>query len=152
MSRCQHSDLEALAYGELAPERARAVRDHVAQCTPCRTKLHGFELERRLFQCRALADPHRPPPFSDVLARLRRLEDASRRRRRRVYLALGFAAAASAAGVLVTTGALERLQGPSDAPAIVAERAFASAGPGAESPASQARPVSRADRSAAPRA
>lgn len=56
-------ELACLSAGDLTPERARAVRTHVATCGACRSQLEAIE---RLDAALALL-PHAEPPSSALL-------------------------------------------------------------------------------------
>ncbi len=95
---CSHDDLEALAAGELSPERAQAANAHAAGCVECAEELRWLRSERELMRRRAARAPLQPAELSDlwsgVEARL------GERRPRRWLRPASFAMTVAAAAVL----------------------------------------------------
>lgn len=68
--RCQDVDLDALAYGELAPTDELWARSHIALCGTCKHAHEQLLEERRRFSARSRAAQPAPlPSFDHLLAR-----------------------------------------------------------------------------------
>lgn len=76
--RCEDIDLDALAYGELAPSDELWARSHISVCRPCHEAHELLVAERRSFGARARAAhtanraPDPLPSFEALLARAER--------------------------------------------------------------------------------
>lgn len=94
---CDVEDLEALLAGELAPERADAVRAHAESCPACHAELIWLEEERVLMAKRAA----QAPAPEDLWAGMEERLQAAPPRRRRFTLALASTTIAAATAFLV---------------------------------------------------
>jgi hypothetical protein len=96
-------ELEALALGELEPERAAQVAGHAAQCAECGRELGWARVERALIVRRAAATKPAAALWAGIAARIEATPPAPRLRRphwaRR--LLVGAAGASAAAAVLI---------------------------------------------------
>jgi hypothetical protein len=94
MTTCDWEALEALALGELDPERAHEVQAHAASCASCGKELAALAAERALFAGRAAAES---PPVAAlwpaVAARVVAPLTLVRRRRGALAAAVAVAAA-----------------------------------------------------------
>ena len=131
MTPCHELDalLALRAAGDLAPEDATRLDAHLAECEPCRAGLRGYEDALAL----ARLPPPEPRPGDVAVATLSAFRRARRRRVTGLTLGAGFAAAAVAAGVVLTPALLTLRSLPSQRrPAA----AHATAGPATAAPAS----------------
>ncbi|HSL70651.1 MAG TPA: zf-HC2 domain-containing protein, partial [Longimicrobiales bacterium] len=71
MPHVDEGQLHALLDGALPDDTAQHIRDHIAECAECRTRLHDEETVRtRAAQLLGIATPHaHVPPFETVLQR-----------------------------------------------------------------------------------
>jgi hypothetical protein len=98
MNHLALEELEALALGELPPERAALAEDHAAQCAECGRELSWVRAERALFARRP------SPPTAQLWPAVEaRLRHPRRLPRWATRVSLAVAAAASAAAVLLFT-------------------------------------------------
>ncbi len=118
MNHVSLEDLEALALGELSPERAAEAEDHAAHCAECGRELSWVRAERALFA-------RRPSPPTAQLwpAIAARLRHPRRLPRWATRISLAAAAAASAAAVLLFAGRPHPVVAPvASQPAKTAQR------------------------------
>jgi anti-sigma factor RsiW len=113
-------ELEACALGALDEAHAAAVRAHALGCAECAEEMEMIAAEKRLFARRAALPAPPPPPFAEVMERLRRGSPAGRRPARSPRLWAGLAAAAAIAFAL-SRGARPVPVDDGGSPAIVAE-------------------------------
>ncbi|HEX2572725.1 MAG TPA: zf-HC2 domain-containing protein [Polyangia bacterium] len=92
---CDLMDLEAWADGRLAPERARMVEAHAAECPRCRREAEWLRAEQALLARRRGAEA--PLPMELWQGIERRLPEAVPRRRSRVWMGVAALAMAAAA-------------------------------------------------------
>jgi hypothetical protein len=103
-------ELEDLALGALAPERAAQIEEHARACAGCARELAWARAERLLLERRAASAPALSPQlWQGVQARLSASPptvvslDAQRARRRRSWLGAAAALAAAAAVAVIAT-------------------------------------------------